>query len=258
MVRRMIRRWHDRERQRLRRALNHPAASAWENLGLWSRADQPYGEAAHALAMRVGAAAGLQPGDSVLDIGPGHGDDQQELWRNEFAIGHYYGWERSTPAPKRVSWQHVVAVDSAYFVPRLWQRWQRLWPQVVAGGTITWTDLYLKQPVASWRWQARLRLTSALAGIPWHHWRTLEQWLGGMRQWRAGVVEFEDLTDEVLGGFVRHMAWRRDVEQPSTGLGLANATVRLLAPLLEDEVIGYGLFQIRRDKPPPETGPLRS
>lgn len=250
MVNRMIRRWHERERARLRQALNHPAASGWENLGLWSHASQPYEEAARALAMRVGNAAGLKPGDSVLDIGPGQSTDQRDLWTDGFSIGQYYGWERTTPAPPVSTWQHILAVDSGYFLPNLLQRWEQLWPQVDRGGAITWTDLYLARPVDRRRMKLRLKLTSALAGINSAHWLTCDQWLNRLSIVTGGTddasTHFEDLTDEVLSGFVRHMDWRKNNGQRQSALRLAYGTATLLRPLLAEGVIGYGLFQLHR------------
>jgi hypothetical protein len=246
IVRIMIRQWQQRQRTQLRAALNAPACSRWENLGLWSRADQPYADAARALALRVGTVAGLQSGDSVLDIGPGQTTEQLKLWSDKFEIGAHYGWEADSPAPAPRSWQHVLAVDSAYFVPELWPRWQSLWPQLNDGGAITWTDLYLAAPLASWRSFARLRLTSALASIPWRHWRSRDQWLHRLSTLPGATTDFEDLTDEVLGGFVRHMQWRQRTTANRAGLRLAYGTAALLEPLLSQGVIGYGLFQARR------------
>ena len=55
-------------------ALNDPASDTmWTNLGDWSSA-QRYGDAAEALALRVGNAAGLQSHDVVVDYGCGYGD----------------------------------------------------------------------------------------------------------------------------------------------------------------------------------------
>lgn len=242
----MIRRWHDSQRARLRQALNHPAPTNWENLGLWSAPDQPYAEAARALAMRVGQAAGLQRGDAVLDIGPGVGPDQQQLWGSEFGIGDYFGWERDTPPPPSRTWQHVLAVDSAYFLPDLWQRWQDLWPRVAVGGSITWTDFYLAKPAAGLRTTLRLRVTSALALIAWNHWRTRQTWLGLLAELPQASVHFEDLTEPVLSGFVKHMRWRQQAGLPRTGMQMADGTAALLEPLLAQGVIGYGLIQVHK------------
>jgi len=242
----MIRRWHDRQRAQLRQALNYPASSIWENLGLWSDPQQSYGEAARALAMRVAETAALHADDSVLDIGPGMGDHQQRLWTDTFSIGRYYPWERATPPPPDHGWQHILAVDSAYFVPEFWPRMQALWPQVKPGGTITWTDLYLTTPLQRLPTTVRLRITSTLAAIPWAHWQTRDERISQLDALPQSTAYFEDLSDSVLGGFVRHMQWRHESEQSRRGLWLAHGTARLLKPLLEGGVIGYGLFQARR------------
>lgn len=245
MVMRMIRRWHDRERARLRVALNQPEGTAWENLGLWSHAGQSYAEAARALALKVANAAALKPGQAVLDIGPGQSNQQRELLHELFGIGDYYPWERSSPPPPTRRFDHVLAVDSAYFVPGLWATLQRLWPRVEPGGSMTWTDLYLSEPITSSRTRARLRLTGLLAGIPRDHWRTLDTWSGRMAMLPGGSAHVEDLTDDVLGGFVRHMEQRRSSTR-ARGLRLARGTASLLAPLLAAGTIGYALFHVRR------------
>ena len=66
-------------------------AAQWTNLGFWREA-LTYGEAATELARRVGRAAGLGPGDVVLDIACGHGDSLA-LWVNEFGVKRAIGVE---------------------------------------------------------------------------------------------------------------------------------------------------------------------
>ncbi|MEO1574160.1 MAG: hypothetical protein AAFU65_04285 [Pseudomonadota bacterium] len=245
MVMRMIRRWHDRERARLRAALNAPDTTQWENLGLWSHAGQSYADAARALALKVADSAALGSSHSVLDIGPGQSDEQRTLWQSQFAIGEYYPWERASAAPPVRQWDHVLAVDSAYFVPALWSTLETLWPRVKPGGSITWTDLYLKAPVSGAGTRLRLWATGRLSGIPHDHWRTLDVWARRVETLTQHPAHIEDLTDDVLGGFVRHMAQRRS-DPPNPGLRLAHGTARLLAPLLETGTVGYGLFRMRR------------
>ena len=248
MVSSMMAAWIHKQRARLRQALNSPAHSQWENLGRWLSPSQPYPEAARALAMTVAETANMQAGDRVLDLGPGMGQEQQRLWQREFQIGAYYGWERHLPAPPQVSWHHVLAVDSAYFVPHLQLLWQQLWLQLVPGGTITWTDLYLKRDPKNRRERWRLRMTSAMTGIRFDHWRTLDEWQTWSQNLVGASLATTDLTDEVLGGFCRHMAWRRTQGAARTGpLWPALLTAALLEPLLAQELIGYRCFCLRRD-----------
>ncbi len=246
MVTRMLRRWHDRERARLRHALNYPATSQWENLGLWTDDVRAYPDAASALALRVGQTAALSTGDAVLDIGPGMGDEQRVLWQHAFGIGRYCGQDRDSPTPPPARWQHVLAVDSAYLVPQFAQRIETLWPQVQPGGSITWTDVYLARRPHSLRLCTRLRVTSALTGIDPAHWRTRQQWQDHIHRLPGATATVEDLTDAVLDGFVRYVDRRRAHDGGRAGLGMAVATAALLRPLLAAEAIGYALFCVRR------------
>jgi SAM-dependent methyltransferase len=130
------------------RALLHRggAARAWGNLGDWTHA-RTYAEACEALAVRVGEAAGLRPGDEVLEAACGEGEGLC-LWRERFGVEGVTGVElhpRSVEAARtrlaargleehaRVelgdavdlsrfsdsSFDAVVCVDAAYhFAPR--------------------------------------------------------------------------------------------------------------------------------------------
>ncbi len=63
----------------------------WTNLGDWSRGDA-YGDAAPALAQRVGEAAKLRPSDVVVDYACGYGDSLR-LWIDRFDVRRVVGIE---------------------------------------------------------------------------------------------------------------------------------------------------------------------
>jgi SAM-dependent methyltransferase len=71
----------------------HGGAGTWGNLGLWPAPD--YAGAARALAERVGRAAALGPGQRVLSIACGAGDELA-LWVEAFGVAHALG---SDPDP---------------------------------------------------------------------------------------------------------------------------------------------------------------
>lgn len=79
-------------------------ASGFLNMGLWATATT-YDEACADLARRLGAAAGLNPGDAVLDCGCGHGD-QDALFAAEFrpfrVVGLNASAEQVAEARRRV------------------------------------------------------------------------------------------------------------------------------------------------------------
>jgi len=83
--------------------LNAPGVDAmWTNLGYWPGA-KSYGEAARALALRVGHAAHLRAGDIVVDYACGYGDSLK-LWIEEFHVARVIGVE---PDPAIVARVHA-------------------------------------------------------------------------------------------------------------------------------------------------------
>lgn len=70
-------------------------ASTWCNLGLWPEGGgATFRSACEALARRLGETACLAPGDAVLDIGVGYGD-QTAFWAREFGVRRVVGVEPS-------------------------------------------------------------------------------------------------------------------------------------------------------------------
>jgi erythromycin 3''-O-methyltransferase len=152
-------------------------SAAWGSLGLWPEAgsDTGYADACAALARRTGLASGLQPGERVLSVACGSGEELL-LWLREFGVAEAWGVDA---APERVAlarrrlavrapqalgsrallgsgtallalglpeqgFDRVVCVDAAYHLhPRsafLAAAWRLLRP----GGRLAYTDLVVE------------------------------------------------------------------------------------------------------------------
>ena len=79
--------------------------SLWLNLGYWKEATT-YPEACTAMARLLGEAAGLNPADSVLDVGFGYGD-QDMFWARSFGVDSIVGIN-VTPLHVEVARQRVA------------------------------------------------------------------------------------------------------------------------------------------------------
>ena len=189
---------------------------AWGNLGLWPGAAD-YATACRALALREGEAAALAPGDKVLSVACGAGEELR-LWRELFGVRDPLGIEpdaalaaaarahgrvlqQDALAPLQGRFDAVLCVDAAYhFTPR--QAWlQAMAQRLKPGGRIAFTDLVLEG-----RPSAFLKHAAAWCGIH------ADDLVPAARRRRelsaAGFSELrsETLTDEVLGGFARFVA----------------------------------------------------
>jgi MPBQ/MSBQ methyltransferase len=228
------------------RALLHRGgrAGTWGSLGLWLDGDGPsdgdYARACEALARAVGRAAGIRPGDRVLSLGCGAGDELL-LWAHEFGAAEVCGVERDPalaaaartllerqppPAGAQVQvlcadamqlatlrlprrrYDRIVCVDAAYhFSPRgafLRAVHARLRP----GGRLALNDLAL-EPAARGGWRRLLRgvLRGAalLTQVPLSELLPLPAQRARLRE--AGFVDVQSLAldEAVLGGFARHV-----------------------------------------------------
>jgi SAM-dependent methyltransferase len=189
---------------------------AWGNLGLWPGAAD-YAAACRALAQRVGEAAALQPGDRLLSVACGAGEELR-LWREHFGVHDPLGIEpdptlaraarrharvlqQDALAPLNGRFDAVVCVDAAYhFTTR--QAWlQAMAQRLTPGGRIAFTDLVLERHPS-----ALLHRAAAWCGI---HADDLMP-VARRRRDLAGAgfidVRSQVLTDEVLGGFARFVA----------------------------------------------------
>lgn len=228
-------------------ALNRAHGSLWGNLGDWSRATE-YVEAAAALARRLGEAAGLAPGQHVVDLGPG-GGDQLRMWVETFGVERVTAVEldpglagRAAERVKvwgldthvrmvageatRASWSdtpvdRVVALDSAYFFASRETFLRRCASALRPEGVLAITDLLDGGGIP-----ARLaRAVSPLFGVPGGSISTEPRYRARLAEHGFDDITIHDCTDEVLGGFsrwVRGGGVRRDqTPDLATRLGLS-------------------------------------
>lgn len=253
------------------------ARSSWANLGLWAQG-RDYAQACAALAQAVGEAARLAPGDHVLSLGCGAGEELLH-WAQHFGAGAVVGIEADPAAAHQAHTlaqrgghgsritvlgqsalpQHtaftpelfdaVVAVDAAYhFSPRA-TFLQAALASLAPKGRLSYTDLSLPAGAVAAR---ALRLAARLCGIDGSQLDTLQ----GQQQ-RLSALGFVDvqarpLDEAVLDGFARFVAQQRQRLGPRAkgpGWRRVAATARLIGPG-RALGLGYVLLSARRGEAP--------
>jgi len=206
--------------------LNGNSRSAWANLGDWSGATT-YPAAARALAVRLGGAAGLGPGQRVLDAGVG-GGEQLLVW-SDLGVAHVTACDSSAAfvaaARERVSaaglagridvvladacrlsfpaasFECVLALDAAYHFPARDAFFRHAAAALVPGGRLALTDLVLGTGA-----RASTRQLGRLAGIPPGNLVTPDSYEARLRHAGFTDVRIQDLSAAVLDGFA---GWAR-------------------------------------------------
>ncbi len=216
----------------------HPLGeeSRYLNLGYWRDKPATLDEAGEALATLVGEAAGLGPGDVVLDAGCGFGD-QDVFWVRRFGprriVGINIAAGQVAQARRRVedlglagrieirigsateipgattSFDKVVALESAFHFDSRVDFFDEAWRVLRGGGRLVTTDIL---PLADRHGGLAACLSEALAalvwGIPWANLYPRRVYADRLR-----AVGFEDVVvtsirSQVFAPFHRYLARR--------------------------------------------------
>lgn len=205
--------------------------SGWSNLGDW-RDTADYAQAAAALARCVGAAAQLQPGDSVLELACGQGASLA-LWQREFAVAGVDAieWQRACvdalnsaggaarrgdarvhrgrfdrlplpPGLQPASYNAVLCVDAAYHADSAAAFLAVAARALETRGRLAFTTLASpsSRHAAPWR-TALARLALAAAGVPEGSLLSVPQWRTALAQQGLQIELSQTLDARVLAGF---------------------------------------------------------
>ena len=244
---------------------------AWGNLGLWAPGDD-YGRANRRLALRVGERAGLAPGQRVLDLGMGTGQ-QLTLWQRHFEVASIVGldpdadhcaWARRWQRPEdRIvqagaealrdhaeahRFDAAVAVDAAYHFRDRCALLADLAQMLTPEGRAAWSDLVLADGAR--RPGPLLAAALATAGVPAANLTSPERYAALLHDagWRDVALEVLDVA--VLDGFPTWwFAYRR--RQPvRTRMWLrAEITARVLHANSRRRRFGYVIVSARPPLP---------
>ncbi len=220
------------------RALLHRGGrlGTWGSLGLWHDGADDYAEACESLARAVGQAAGIRPGERVLSLGCGAGDELL-LWARGFGAAEVCGLERDPtlvaaarallerrppPAGARVQvlcgdatqlatlalphgrFDRIVCVDAAYHLSPRGAFLQAVHGRLRPGGRFALTDLTLGTP-AHRGWRLLLRAAARLTRVPLAELLPLPAQVARLRAAGFGDVQALALDATVLDGFARHV-----------------------------------------------------
>jgi len=260
------------------RALLHRGGTkaAWGNLGLWSDGID-YAAACRALALAVGQAAGLRPGDRVLAVACGSGAELP-LWIDDFGAALVLGIEHDArlaaeaqdnngrrvpagciqvlqsdamaPLPPTLAgegFDAVLCVDAAYHLSPRRQWLTQVHGLLRPGGRLAYTDLVLDGQRAGSPW---LRRAARACGVPWDDLADADGQHDRLLQTGFTDVTLLRMDDAVLGGFAGHVR-RQSLRLGTAALGAAwrrPLATALLIPPCRAAGLGYALWSAR--KPP--------
>jgi SAM-dependent methyltransferase len=245
--------------------LNATADTMWMNLGWWPGAAS-YGDAAQALACRVGEAAGLRAGDVVVDYACGYGDSLR-LWVERFGVASVVGVEpdpavtaiverriaawglagririvsaRAEPTPPRAlaaDVSAVVSVDAAYHFHTRHEWLAVCLAQLPVGGRIGTADLVCTpRGVRSWSG----RLLARAMRIPHPNLQTSEAISDALVRSGARILRDESAGGAVLDGFATFA--------PGTALAV-RATRTAIRAARQYGLVDYRIVGVERAAP---------
>ena len=251
-------------------------AGQWGNLGLWpsTPADpdaSDYATACRALALAVGQAAQLQPGDSVLSLACGAGEELR-LWTTHFGAGRVLGIERNPQAAARAQalcadddrihvhcrpalplepaladpmdhanqrFDAIVCVDAAYHLSPRSDLLRAASRHLRPGGRLAYADLTVRTHTSPW-----LHLAARLCGVPAGDLQPLAAQVQRLQALGFVGVQAQALDEAVLGGFarfVRRQACTHGLRPWQAGWRAVAATAALIPPS-RAAGLGYALL----------------
>ena len=196
----------------------------WSNLGYWTEA-QSYDEAAAALARLVGKAAGLEPGQDVLDLACGYGGSVR-LWLDDFLVKsvdaidirrdcieslkraeivglrHAITGEVSDSLDLQFSpsYNAIVSVDAAYHFADAWILARLATRYLRSGGRLAYTTL-VKADIDALKTSAGTRGFMKAASIPEAAVPTSAELTSRLADLGFNKISVEFMTKEVCLGF---------------------------------------------------------
>ena len=265
------------ERELLHRGRGDPPGSTWGSLGMWQVDGCDYASACAALARAVAQAAELAPGERVLSVACGGGDELL-LWVEEFDAAQAVGVEmdralvhaarglatRVNPASRRriavmqgsgaeleallqdaAPFDCLLCVDAAYHLRSRTAFLQSALRLLRPGGRLAYTDL-VADTSSVW-----LRAAARVCGLPGSELQAANAQVLRLRAAGFEDVQLTRLDDAVLAGFARFVrrqerrlgrdawcaAWRRPA-----------VTARLIGPC-RAAGLGYALLAARKPAP---------
>ncbi len=237
----------------------------WGSLGLWAQDTADYFGACTELALAVGRAAGVLPGDRVLSVACGGGEELR-LWHEAFGARAVLGVDADAALVQAIAdggtglaakhgsgtalhalglpearFDRVLCVDAAYHLQPRCAFLQDAFRLLRPGGTLAYTDLVIGR--ARGPGPLLLRGSARLCGLPAQSLATAAEQLQQLQALGYEGATLQGLDDAVLGGFARFVRsqgrapwhWPRvavtaALIPPCRALGLGYATLSARRP----------------------------